>query len=683
MRPLVVLLLVLGALAALLFAFASLSDSGRNGRETRGVEPAPVQEAEPGASLQAPTSTKEPVLPPTAIESGSRQAAAAAPETSGQKVAFGAIEGVVVDAKQQPIAEATVSLLNVRPSALGDDIYAMRGEDPPRPVAKATTDAAGSFRFDSLDPRKDWSFVVTHENFLTYSTEVAIAVPEGGVWEERVTLQEGVTLEGFVRDARTSAPIAGAQIVIESAFAAQYRRKTPGAPQTLSDATGAYAISNVGAAFGQNRMLTVSAPGYATQVHSNFMVATVEDAPARFKNVQGPARLQGRKQDFELEPGKVIAGRVHDPERRGVSGIVIEAFSQTGTIGCQGSTKSGARGEFLIEGLADGLYTLRVEARGTNFDASPLQRVEAGDTNVVIELFELAMVTGRVIDSSGDGLSSFQVKARVANDMGEAYGAVVAQRQVKGASDGRFELRGVPEGSYVIEALADGYASCFSDTFTATQGLVTSDIVVRMSRGGSLSGRVLSSYDGKPVPGAEISTLDNDYEDGQLWALFGAVEPSATTKTKVFSDADGRFEIEVMTPGLYQVQIRARGFSTYTTRDVQVIADQETELPQVSLIKGSVVRGIVYGAGKVPQAGANVQLSPGGFGFEGHRSVRTDGAGRFVIENALPGSYQLSATRPASGTSNPFEAIADMKQSQVEVSLEDGRVYDFELLLDG
>ena len=680
MRPLVVLLLVLGALGALLFALTSLTDSGRQGGEGRGIEPVPVEELAVPAELAAPAGPNPAgaAQAPTQ-DGGSRQAAQPRPELHGQKVAFGAIAGVVLDEHQRPIAEAEVSLLNARPSSLGDDLHALRGEEPPRPVAKVVTDATGSFRFEALDPRKDWSFVVTHARYLTYATELAIAVPEGGVWEERITLTQGVPLSGFVRDARTNQPVAGAVIAIESPFAFQYRRKSAGRLETQSDATGAYLFTNVGTSFGQNRVLTVSAPGYATQVHSNFMLATMGDAPVRFKNVQPKPQLQGRQQDFELEPGKAIAGRVVDPSQRGVSGVVIEAFSQTGAVGCQALGKSAARGEFLIEGLADGLYTLRVEA--SSFDASPLQRVEAGDTNVVIELFELAVAAGRVVDSGGSPGPTFQVKARVANEMGAAYGAVVAQRSVKGSSDGRFELKGIPEGSYVIEAVADGYASSFSDTFMATQGIVTSDIVVRLTRGGSMSGRVISSYDGAPVAGAEIATLDNDYAEGELWALFGALEPSATTKTKVYTDADGRFEIEVMTPGTYQVQVRARGFSTYSARDLQVVEGQAMSVPEINLVKGAVVRGVVLGPGKAPQAGASVQLAPGNFGSEGHRSVRTDGAGRFVIENALPGTYQLSATRPNSGNGNPFEAIADMQTSQVEVSIEDGRTYDFELVL--
>jgi protocatechuate 3,4-dioxygenase beta subunit len=678
MRPLVVLLLVLAALGALLFALTSLSDSGRNAGETRGgVEP--VRTEEPGVKVELVSpAQKEAAATPAPVE-GNRQASVSAPETHGQRVAFGAIAGVVVNEAQEPVPEATISLLNTRPSSLGDDLLAIRGEEAPRPLAKTVTDETGSFRFDGLDPRKDWSFTVTHERYLTYSPELVVAVPEGGVWEERVILQQGVTLEGFVRDARTSQTIPGAQLVIESPFFEQYRRKSPGRLEAVTDANGAFLFTNVGASFGQNRQLRVTAPGYATQVHSNFMMAAVAESPTRFKNVQPEPKLRGRKQDFELEPAKVIAGRVFDADRRGVPGVLVEALSQTGAIGCQALAKSGARGEFLLEGLAEGLYTLRVEA--TNYDASPLQRVEAGDTNVELELFELGAVRGRVVDSAGEPLSNFHVKARVANEVGEAYGSVVAQKAIKGASEGRFELKGVPEGSYVIEALADGYASSFSDTFTATQGLVTSDILVRMSRGGSMGGRVINSYDGSPVAGAEVETLDNDHADGQLWALFGALEPSATTKTKVYTDAEGRFRIDVMTPGLYQVQVRARGSSTQTVRDLRVIDGQHTEVPPLTLIKGAVVRGIVYGRGRQPQPGASVQLTPDGFGFEGHRQARTDGSGRFVIENALPGSYQLSATRPAQGGGNPFEAIADMKNSQVEVSIEDGRVYDFDLVL--
>jgi uncharacterized GH25 family protein len=676
MRPLVVLLIVLGALAALLFALTTLTGSGRKGEDLRGLEATTaVDSNSPKAQLVQPQAPTEASAAARTENTDTRQAPQG--PQGARKLAYGAIEGIVVDrANDRPIAEATVSLLNARPASI-EDLHLLRGEEPPRPVQKAVTDEKGTFRFEQLDPNKDWSLVVSHARYLTYSTDSTIPVPEGGAWTEKIALELGQTLSGSVRDAQTHQPVPGATLSVDSGFAAQTRKRTQTRIETQTDANGVYVFNNVGATVGQSKTLTVSAPGYATQVHPNFALVNFGEAPTHFKNRQPPPGLEPRQQDFELEPGKQIAGKVVGPEQRGIAGIELEAMSQTGQIVSSGWGKSGANGEFLIEGLAEGIYTVRVTA--TQYDASPLQRVEAGDTNVLIELFEQASVSGRVLDESGRGLSNFVVKARASNDVSKAFGAVVAQRQVRGAKDGHFELKGVPEGSYVIEALAEGYSSSFSDTLTATQGLETSDVVVRMSKGGSLSGRVVSSYDGAPITGAEVSTQDNDYIDGQIWDLFASLEPTASTKAKVFTDAEGRFSIELMTPGLYQVQVKIRGHSPMAIKDVLVVDGQETAMPPIRLIRGAVIRGTVLGPGSEAQAGATVQLTPADFGFNGHREARTDGSGRFVIDNAEPGSYQLSATRPLSGASNPFGAIADMKQSQIEVALEDGKEYDFTL----
>ena len=299
----------------------------------------------------------------------------------------------------------------------------------------------------------------------------------------------------------------------------------------------------------------------------------------------------------------------------------------------------------------------------------------------MIELFELGVVSGKVIDENGEPLQSFTVKARAANEVSKAYGAVMAQRAVPSSKDGTFELPGVPDGSYVIEAIAPGYPSCFSDTFTATQGLVTSDIVVRMSRGGSLTGTVLDSYGSAPVVGAEVSTVENDWVDGDLFELFGALEPSAMTKAHVFTDEQGKFRIDVMTPGVYQIQVRVKGYSAVFQKDVEIVEGRTTDMPAMLLIKGAVISGVDYGRDQSIQPGASIQLYPTDVNSSGQRVTRADGTGRFVIENAQPGMYQLSATRPNSATGNPFESLADMNQSKIEISIEDAHHYELELHL--
>lgn len=680
MRPLVVLLLVLGSLAALLFALTTLTDSERAGEEERGVAVAPVEDgAGSTADLAAPSQPAEETRA-AAPDEITRQAVQPDADPSGQKVAFGAIDGIVVDEEGRPLAEARVNLFNMKPSPLGQDVHLLRNEDPPRPYTKLVTGPDGVFRFEQLDPRKDWSLTVSHARYLNWESDVAIPVPEGGVWPETVSMTPGEICSGVVRDAKSGQTIAGALLIAEGPFARMNRKKNSGRLEAKTDAAGAYVFENIGATPSQPRILTVTAPGYATQVHHNFAMTTLSPPPTRFKNKQGTGTVEGRIQDFELEPAKVIAGRVVGPEGRGMPGIEIEAMSQSGTISSMSLTESGANGEFLLEGLAEGIYNLRVTA--TNYDASPLQRVEAGDTKVVIELYELGVVTGKVVDPDGKPLTAFIVKARAANELSRAFGAVMAQRTVKDARDGAFELPGVPDGSYVLEASAPGFASSFSDTFTATQGLVTSDVIVRMNRGGSLRGTVVDGYGSTPVAGAEVATMENDWVEDQIFELFGALEPSAMTKAKVFTDAEGRFEVDLMTPGTYQVQIKARGYSQAFVKDVEVIEEQTTDMPPQVLIKGAVITGTVYGRDKSILPGATVQLYPSDPNLtSGHRVTRADGTGRFLIDNAQPGVYELSATRPNSSSGNPFEALADLKQSQIDIAIEDGGTYDLELHL--
>lgn len=685
MRPLVVLLLVLASLAALLVALTTLSDSGRHGDDSRGtaVRATPDRPIEPAILVEPVTPTEGAAA--AASNEGARTAVAPAKDPKGPKVAFGAIEGEVIDEDGKPIAGAKVSLFDTKPGALGEEFNLLRGSEPPRPLFKTETNETGSFRFDQLDPRKDWSLSVAHERYEHFVSELPIPVPEGGVYPESIVLRPGQTMSGVVVAAGTRVPIAGALLVAENPFAltAANRKRAMGRLEARTDANGAYLFTNLGTAPAQNRMLTVSAPGYATQIYSNYsMVTFTEPEKDRRRNTKpDPVQMIGRSQDFELMPGMVIAGRVVGPEQAGMAGVAIEAMNQTGTIGSGGTTESGKSGEFLIEGLAEGLYTLRVTA--AKYDAAPLQRVESGDTNVVIELFEQASVTGKVVDSDGRAMTNFVVKARTTNEVSNAYGAVVAHRAIKGSTDGRFELGGLPEGAYVIEGLVEGYASCFSDPFTATQGMVTSDVVVRMNHGGSMSGQVLDGYTSLPISGVEITTNENDWIDGTtFFDLFGALEPSAMTKAKVFTDEQGRFSVEVMTPGTYQLSIRGRGFAPKFLRDVTVVEGQNTEVPQQLLIKGAVISGIVYGRTSTVQAGCSVQLNPADpNASDGFRTTRSDGTGRFTIENVEPGTYLLTATRPSNGNANPFEALVDMKQSEVTITIEDGGTYPIELHL--
>jgi len=61
-----------------------------------------------------------------------------------------------------------------------------------------------------------------------------------------------------------------------------------------------------------------------------------------------------------------------------------------------------------------------------------------------------------------------------------------------------------------------------------------------------------------------------------------------------------------------------------------------------------------------------------------HRTVNADASGRFTLENVLPSTYRLSATR-ADLSDDPFEVIGDVRRSEIEIKVADRIRYELEL----
>lgn len=684
MRPLATLIMILGAIAALIFAFVSILDDGPRGG-TASEDDLVVRPAEEPEPTPADLAEPAPVGPAAEIE----VRAAVEPEGGGGAYE-GFIEGTVVDASAAPVAGAVVSLLR-RPGAQGEFSEAIRllnEQPPPRARQRATTDEAGRFAFRALEPGNDWQLVVTHEKFLR-ATVGPIVIAERGGHEELVMLEQGMAFFGKVLDAESGQGIEGALLVLDNPLAAflPETRQSADRQQATTDAQGRFGFRNVG---GATRTLVVSAPGYATQVHHNFsnlVAQSAEQTPVivGWKGDDKPAtRREGKEapfeKNFELARAKSIAGRVLAPNREGVEGVLVTAVQQSGAVGSRGEATTKAGGEFLIENVADGLYTVRAEV--PSFLSMPLQRVQAGRTDVEIVLAELGEVAGRVVDAeTGRAMSSFTARVRTHNPRNVAWGNVVAKGRFQDSKNGAFTLGGVAEGEYVVEAFAKGYASTFSEPFDVAQGLTTRNVEVRLTKGGTLRGTVVDSYTGEPLEGAEVRTEENNHVESELLALLDSMGSSATTKRSVRTDAEGKFELSLMTPDEYQVQIRMTGYTTMIQNNVKLGDGVVTQMGVQALSKGATIRGIVYGPEGERSPGARVLMSPVDNNVWNNLQGRSDANGRFVLKNAKPGTYKLSASRDPGARGNPFEPIIDMRNSEQEITVADGGVYDFELYL--
>jgi len=359
------------------------------------------------------------------------------------------------------------------------------------------------------------------------------------------------------------------------------------------------------------------------------------------------------------------------PDLAGIPDVAVNAVNQTGATGSRGSAVSVEDGEFVIEDLGPGVYTLFAEAEG--FQSTPLQRIDVGRTDVEMMLARQGSVQGRVVDAvTGKPMTGYTVRIRTLHPRNVSWGGVVGKSDVRDQRDGTFLVEGISEGDYVAEAFTRGYASSFSAPFRVEQGIQTRNVLVRLTKGGTIKGTVVDSYTGKPIAGAKVETKENNYVDSEIMLILGSAGSTATSIVQASTDENGEFELTLLTPDLYQVRIEKRDFTTEIVNDVKVADGNVTDMGTYRMLKGAVVTGIVYGPDGDPLAGANVVMRSTAPDDYSAYDARTNANGAYTLRNAKAGTYRLSASRPPNASSNPFEAVVDINNSEVEIAITDG-----------
>jgi hypothetical protein len=154
---------------------------------------------------------------------------------------------------------------------------------------------------------------------------------------------------------------------------------------------------------------------------------------------------------------------------------------------------------------------------------------------------------------------------------------------------------------------------------------------------------------------------------------------SRVTERKVRSNAEGMFELKLLNPGRYRLQIEHPGYTSEWAQNLVVVEGQVADAGSIGLHGGGTVRGkVLDGAGKgLPRAVVRM------FSGDDQYQARTDQEGRYVIEHVKPGLYRLSAQRSsgAPGGGDPFDDIVEQQNSEQQVQVIEGQVVDRDLQL--
>ncbi len=653
MRPLLVILLVLLAVGALIFAITTLGNEP--GKAPAGVGPV------------GPRSTAQVDQPQGAnTDGGPRQAAPAAVRQTGpdpaRVVEGGAgfanrLSGTVVDEKGTPVRGARVTL-----TRHGAGVITFVNEEVDRSDDRTTeTNASGAYSFTNVPPYAHYALIVAHPEFARAEEQASPVGPEGDIQEPPIVLRGGARLYGAVRNSLGDG-VADAELILYGSFSGLGKNDAPDQLVTRSDALGNYQFLNVPPG---HRTLSVTAAGYGN--------ATIGGLQLERADVE---------RDVVLELAEMICGTVVGPGNIPIEGARVIAMSYaSGPRQSRDEAVTGPDGRFCLEHVKPGQYTVAVAKPGYKPGREP--RVEAGDTRLVFQLAPKSSISGVVMArDTGQPVTSFQVQLRVAYENTEATGKLGPALSMQNPR-GEFLLDDVSEGIFVVEATAEGYAPTLSERIRVGSSQEVVGITIQLALGGTLTGQIVDP-DGKPVAGAVIETRDTTWTDDYFTqVVLGDQFPTNASTKQARSDAEGNFLISALTPETYQIRIKTDRFTELVKTDLRVVEQGTLNVGRLQLEAGGTVTGTVVGADGQIVPGAQIQLRPDGVSTGlSMRTGKADAQGVFVLRNVKPGNYKISALA-AGGGADIFGGLANQSRSERAVVVSGGREQRVELKLGG
>ncbi|MCU0863297.1 MAG: carboxypeptidase-like regulatory domain-containing protein [Planctomycetes bacterium] len=583
------------------------------------------------------------------------------------------LRGLCVDAQQRPLADIDVYLVE----SAGNEPLALprlqQQRHPFGPLAATRTAVDGTFAVGLavVQDRIYELYLVSPQHALVRLGGLRLLADE---WHDlgAITMVEGTVVRGRVSVAgRADIPVpqATVSLAVGTAFSDAALRALPAAApglSTVTDANGHYELRHAPAR-GAVQMTAV-APGFARSVKSDLKLS-----PER------PVEV-----DFALPPGLAVAGTVVDDRGEPIAGARIEAWPQKSPdqalLG-----RSDDNGRFQVLGLTAGPHRLRFIARG--YENRDELDVPAGRTDLLATMQPRSRLRVRVSTPDGRILRVYRLALRRVFDTGDQLGAVTEVPEQRVRLDGLTDtavIADVPGGRFVCQVEAEGYARSWSapiDTRRPPEArpgpAVELAVEVVVDPPSTLVGLVTDET-GAPLAGAAVLTQpDGTLPDSPLVQAVRSL-PTRTSNLRVTTDAFGRFRLEPLCAGLYQLQVDHPDVCRTFVRELRVGRGEERSLPSIAMPIGAEVSGRVRQAGREAGQFKVVFTTAGTGSGPDFLRIETIAAadGRFLLPRRVPpGEYELRAA--AVGTAEPeaqiFRQLLQLQRSAINVAIAPGQ----------
>jgi protocatechuate 3,4-dioxygenase beta subunit len=412
-------------------------------------------------------------------------------------------------------------------------------------------------------------------------------------------------------------------------------------------------------------------------------------------SVWTPGDTQAQSVDAKSKGTGSISGKVTlgGKAAAGIPVAVIGADPGNRRAGAQATTDS--EGRYRLLGLSAAQYQVTalapslIPADGNNnypiYGAGKTVLLSAGESveDVDLKLVRGAVITGRVTDEEGKPVAEERVDLQPADEKGapmRLMSSLSMNFQMLQTDDrGIYRLYGLPAGRYKVSVgtspnsgfSSSGARGYFPQTFYPDTTDATKAAVVEISEGGeaanidirlghrsatfSISGRVVDSESGQPIPGIRPTYGRISKENPGSGAYLGGLPTNST----------GEFRFDGLEPGHYSIFASSRfdGGDFYSDPIVFDIVDHNVTDLELKAIRGLTISGFV-----VPDSdsGKNAISQLGGLRITA--SVRTNSNpannssgwgvvaadGSFRIGGMAPGKASLYLYSPENPNSRRF-----------------------------
>ncbi|MEM7203312.1 MAG: carboxypeptidase regulatory-like domain-containing protein [Planctomycetota bacterium] len=615
-----------------------------------------------------------------------------------------------------------------------------------RPLGPAVHSAPdGTFRLEGASSAEaDLVVTVQHRDHAPELLNKTWRAADGVLAIGDVVLSRGLTVRGTVVDDRGQ-PVAGAEVAYEAESGGFFGRGGPGGrggrgrrfgdQDTLSslvepaesDANGRFALGPLPADAFQ---LRAEAPRHVAGRSESLEPDVNGVLPDAEIMLAVAAQLRGVVRDHS--GGMVAKARVvavpatEDAERDGRGRG--RWFGGGRTRGPRDSAVTNPGGEFELTRVPPG--AVRIEIEHPDFQAATLNQIQPAQTPwLEITLEPAAVASGVVLDAAtNQPVEMFAIAARPADGEerggrgrgdpsegrrsrgGRGDGANESRRQADeqwqqerlgGVGEiprdtpeptrhegGRFELRGLEPGEYVLDVAAPGYVKVAAARIELGGGVINAPVTLRVERGAVLVGRVQLA-NGEPVARARVevrlteppgreATAEPERGRRPGFMRRGGFRSLARTRT----DAQGAFELPPLRAGAFELRVTADGLLDHR---------EEVDLPArglgrpltVTMAQGATIQGVVLG---LPPGQGGMVMALGEDGPGSRSMARVDPAtGEYELRGLTPGGYFVTFMEPGNGSSmrGALARLVTPRSGGPDVNVGEGQIVRHDLNVDG